>query len=158
MSPARLERVVRDAVIAPSVVRVRGRRRRLLHHAWEVVWSSLCTVSDDSLSMSHATFVRSVRSAIAERDKASCAHALSTKPWLGLYNRVYEHAGLKMYFTRHSDGHRGARARFLFRTGAAFLQHHRRSCHSRPEEPDVACSGCSVRFEDILEGVQHYVV
>ena len=60
-----------------------------------------------------------------------------------------------MYFTRHSDGHRGARARFLFRTGAAFLQHHRRSCHSRPEKPDVACSGCSVHFEDILEGVQH---
>ena len=44
-----------------------------------------------------------LRKAITERDAADLASVLSSKPWLGLYNRVNEGAVIKEYLQRPKE-------------------------------------------------------
>ena len=89
------------------------------------IWSSLVSFSRHTLTAPYLEFVTAIVSAVEERDAAQLAGALSTKPRLGLYNRVTEGAGLKEYLCRHTDGHRAAKIRFQFRSGTSMLTHHR---------------------------------
>lgn len=93
--------------------------------------------------------------AVQERDTALLAGVLSTKPRLGLYNRVNEGAGLKEYLLRHSDGHRAAKIRFQFRSGTSMLAHHRADYlrnHAHEDDSD-ACPTCA--HADVMEDVPH---
>ena len=76
---------------------VRGRQRRLFGQVCDDIWSSLVSFSRDALTAPYPAFVTALVSAVEERDAAQLAGALSTKPRLGLYNRVTEGAGLKEY-------------------------------------------------------------
>ena len=52
--------------------------------------------------MPGSVVARSLVVAVQERDKTCIAIALSTKPRLGLYNRVTEGTGFKEYLLRHT--------------------------------------------------------
>jgi len=89
---------------------------------------------------------------------ADLASVLLSKPWLGLYNRVNEGAGIKEYLQRHEEGHRAAHIRFQLWVGQASLQP--LSSRLRHEDEDdreedrlPACQSC--HGANATEDVQH---
>lgn len=136
----------------------RGRKRKLFTQTCDQIWLSLVSFPRESLSMSKSLFVRSLCSTVQERDEASVAVALSTKPRLGLYKSVTEGTGFKEYLLRHTDGHRAAMIRFQFRSGSSMLNHHlprhHHDRHSRDAEDGPSnCPTC--RCNDLVEDVPH---
>ena len=122
------------------------------------VWRSLPVLSHESLSLHCSAFISSITSAAYERDAADFSRALSTKPRLGIYNRVNEGPGVKQYLLRSSGRLQAAQIRFQFRPGTSMLQHHcsrfRNSHHADDDEGEnsrcLLCQG-----EDTVESVQH---
>ena len=136
----------------------RGRNKKLFIQTCDQLWLSLISFSRESLSMSRSVFARSLIVAVPERDEACVANALSTKPRLGLYNRVTEGTGFKEYLLRHTDGHRAAMIRFQFRSGTSMLDHHLPIHHHDRHFRDVeeGPSGCpTCRSESDVEDVPH---
>lgn len=134
---------------------VRGRHRRLFGQMCDATWASLSSLAQESLGRHYPAFVSALVSAVQERDQAKLADALSTKPRLGMYNRVNEGAGMKEFLLRHSDGHHAARIRFQFRSGANLLAHHcadYRRAHADEDEPTV-CPTCAQ--DGTVEDVSH---
>jgi hypothetical protein len=131
---------------------VRGRQRRLFGQVCDDIWSSLVSFSRDALTAPYPAFVTALVSAVEERDAAQLAGALSTKPRLGLYNRVTEGAGVKEYLCRHSDGHRATKIRFQFRSGTSMLTHHRAD-YLRAHADEEACPTCD--RAEFVEDVPH---
>ena len=154
----RLERVVYDRT-QPAPGGGVVRRHKLLSHICAQIWSSLPAMSSsDALCLPYPRFVSGLTKAITERDAVAFTSALSSKPWLGLYNRVNEGAGLKEYLQRHEEGHKGAQIRFQLRVGQASLQALRSRLHHEDEEDREGdslpvCPNC--RGADETEDVQH---
>ena len=85
----------------------------------------------------------------------------STKPRLGLYNRVIEgpsrRAGLKEYLCRHTDGHCAAKIRFRFHSGTSMLTHHRADHdYLRAHAHEEACPTCDQA--EVVEDVPHVLL
>ena len=154
----RLERVVYDRT-QPAPGGGVVRRQKLLSHICDQIWSSLPTMSSpDALRLPYASFVSGIAQAITERDAVAFSSALSSKPWLGLYNRVNEGAGLKEYLQHHEEGHKGEQIRFQLRVGQASLQALRSRLRHEDEEDREGdslpvCPNCS--GADETEDVQH---
>ena len=138
----------------------RGRKRKLFTQTCDQIWLSLLSFPRASLSLSRSVFARSVVVAVQERDETCVAVALSTKPRLGLYNRVTEGTGFKEYLLRHSDGHRAAMIRFQFRSGTSMLDYHLPSHHHVRHSRDLedgpsGCPTCRTDDDDLVEDVPH---
>ena len=155
MSSSSLEHQVYSRA-APCATR--GRKRCMFGQVCDKVWRSLPILPQDSLSLHRSAFISSVTSAVYERDATDFSRALSTKPRLGIYNRVNEGPGVKQYLLRSSGRHQAAQIRFQFRSGTSMLQHHcsrfRNSHHADDEEEENSrCQLC--QGEDTVESVQH---
>ena len=138
----------------------RGRKRKLFTQTCDQIWLSLLSFPRASLSLSRSVFARSLVVAVQERDETCVAVALSTKPRLGLYNRVTEGTGFKEYLLRHSDGHRAAMIRFQFRSGTSMLDYHLPSHHHVRHSRDLedgpsGCPTCRTDDDDLVEDVPH---
>ena len=138
----------------------RGRKRKLFTQTCDQIWLSLLSFPRASLSLSRSVFARSLVVAVQERDETCVAVALSTKPRLGLYNRVTEGTGFKEYLLRHTDGHRAAMIRFQFRSGTSMLDYHLPSHHHVRHSRDLedgpsGCPTCRTDDDDLVEDVPH---
>ena len=136
---------------------VRGRKRRLLSEVCDGIWSSFTLFTRDWLDTGFPAFVTAIDAAAQESNTALLAGVLSTKPRLGLYNRVAEGASSKEYLLRHSDGQRAAKIRFRFWSGTSMLAHHRADYlrnHAHEEDSD-ACPTCAHADVIIMEEVPH---
>ena len=152
LPPDRLERVVFDRT-QPACGGGTVRRNKLLSHVCAQIWSTVpAFASSTALSLPYGSFVTGLSKAITERDAVELASALSSKPWLGLYNWVNEGAGLKEYLHRHEEGHRGEQIRFQLRVGQASLQALRSRRHEDEddwEEDSLPACPCCHETEDV---------
>ena len=80
----------------------------------------------------------------AERDHAAFLHALTSKPELALYERIYEGPGFMESFQRYTKGQQAAQIRFQLRSGTSMLWHrdNRFRDQASYDTEDRICAAC----------------
>ena len=76
------------------------------------IWGTISHISQESLTLPRQGFVQELCSAVHERDHAAFSSALTSKPELALYERIYEGPGFREYLKCDTKGQHAAQIRF----------------------------------------------
>ena len=93
-----------------------------------------------------------------ERERAAFLYALTSKPELALYERIYEGPGFREYLQRNTKGQQAAQFRFQLRSGTSTLRHHDSRFRDQPsyDTEDRICAACGE--PDSIESVHHVLL